>query len=82
MATSVSVLTSREPEVIPISSYTLSLNDRDVPEMCMAISQVSTLPIVCDVVVRCVDRSPVCVALGVIVEELVLVCTISCGAVG
>ena len=39
----------------------------------MAMSQIPTLSVVRDVVVRRIDRPPVCVAFGVIVEELVLV---------
>ena len=41
--------------------------------MGIAVGQISTLFVVRDVIVRRIDRSPVGVASGVIVEELVLI---------
>lgn len=48
----------------------------------MAVGKISTLSIIGDVIVRCVDRPPVRVAFGIIVEELVSVGAVACVAFG
>ena len=74
--------TAREPEVIPIVLLALSISGRDVPETYVAVDKISTLFIICDVIVCRVDHPPVRVAFGIIVGELVLVGAIACAAVG
>jgi len=49
--------------------------------MGMAVSQISALSVVRNVIVRRVDRSPVGVAPGVTVDELVLVGAVTCVAI-
>jgi len=78
----VSVSAPREPKPIPVSHYTLSVSVRVTPEIGMAVGQISALSVVRDVIVRRIDRSPVGVAPGVTVDELVLVCAVTCVAVG
>jgi len=60
----------------------LSINVRDIPEIDMTVGQISTLFVVSDVIVRRIDRPPVRVAFGVIIEELILVGAVTCGMVG
>jgi len=43
-----------------------------------AVGNISTLSIICDVIVRRVDRPPVRVTFGIIVKGLVLVGTVPC----
>lgn len=50
--------------------------------MAVAVGQISALSIVRDVIVRSIDRSPVGVAPGVAVDELVLIGAVTCVAVG
>ena len=66
----VTVFSPRKPE----TTCPPNVSVRDTPGVVdMAMSQIPTLSVVRDVVVRRIDRPPVCVAFGVIVEELVLV---------
>lgn len=48
----------------------------------MSVGQISTLSVVRDIIVRRINRSPVGVVFGVIVEELVFVGAVTCVAVG
>ena len=41
--------------------------------MNMAVGQISALSVVRDIIVRCINCPPVCVAFSIVVEELVLV---------
>jgi len=50
--------------------------------MGMAVGQIPALSVVRNVIVRCIHRSPVGVAPGVTVDELVLVGAVTCVAVG
>lgn len=51
----------------------LSISGWDIPETYIAVGRISTLSIVRDIIVRCIDHSLVRVALGIVVEELVLI---------
>jgi len=71
-----------EPEVITIARYPLTVSIRSIPVVNVALGQISTFSIVSDVIIRCVDRSPVRISFSVVVEELVLVGAITAGSIG
>ena len=72
---------AREPEVIPVVHHPLGVSGWNTPEASVAMGQISTLSIVCNVIVRRIDRSPIRVVFGIIVEELVLVGAVTSASV-
>ena len=74
--------TAREPKAIPNACYILNVGYRDTPWITITTGRISALSIICDIIVRRVDPSPVRVASGIIVIELVLIGAVACGTVG